>query len=860
MHKKISAKLLIAGCAVALISVIAAELYASVKKSTIHDELLSKTVKAMVSEYEKQIESKKLIGETAAIAISSSSKIATAMHEKDVAVIESELGNLSKTYKENTELKNIQMRFIDATGRLIYSSTDGAKNMGKQVTHEPMYAKEIADKKPFALLGPSSSGVTINALSPVFLNGEYVGFINFIQGVRSVAAELEKDHVHFVQIVEKSLFEQSPEASFHKVANNPAVNAKYIITNPKYFNDTIVKQIQERFAEMGNDGSQEMLSKGYRFGKNLVYATTPIIDGDKTIGYNIAYKTSTEMDALLAEAYAPINMVLYTSIVLTIILTGIFIGLFEWLVARNLRKVSDSIAHASKTGDLSLMVPNTENGDEISQMVTVINNDRKMLHTALADLTRAAQQIAVGDFSARSDVSTHGDLGMFMMIFDGMREEMIHAFDAIKELAFLLDNSEFQKIRESSVIHLKGEYLNVVNRVVSAGNTLSENFAEIQHVMSEVANGNLTYRVTAEAKGELNALKDNINQTVSAMHHLFDAFSDAASSMSKGDLTHKVDVAALAGEYRIMAESMNAATDQMAHLIGEVQSMSAQVSGLSSQLATEANHMSDRMQQQAAAVEETAAAMEESAQSINASQANVNQVTSLAHEQHQSLSRSQVDMDNTVAAMRRIQEQAKAINGMVTLIDSIAFQTNLLALNAAVEAARAGEHGRGFAVVASEVRSLAQKSAEAAKDIKGTIEGTIVAIDDGVVQIDKVTQGMATVSSAVSRMTELVSEVNRAAEEQAVGIVEVNKSMSHIDSGIQQNAAGTEEIQAVCHQLNEMTDQLSQTMSKFTIDAHKVVSMQQASTSKQPTVKKTASLPSPARKQVNAAVGDWSDF
>ena len=285
--------------------------------------------------------------------------------------------------------------------------------------------------------------------------------------------------------------------------------------------------------------------------------------------------------------------------------------------------------------------------------------------------------------------------------------------------------------------------------------------------------------------------------------------------MAQGNLTCSVNTAHLHGEYREMGEAMNSATKEMSGLIIEVQGLGQDVSSLSNQLLIEANAISGRMQAQAASVEETASAMEESVVSIRTTRNNLAQATALSVEQRKVLSLANQDMDDTIVAMRNIQEQAKAINGMVTLIDSIAFQTNLLALNAAVEAARAGEHGRGFAVVASEVRSLAGKSADAAKDIKHTIDAAIAAIDGGVNMIGKVSEGMSKVSSEVTSMTDLVAAINRVSEEQSAGISEVNKSMSLLDKGIQQNAAAMEEAQAAYRQMGEMTEELSLTLSRF---------------------------------------------
>jgi methyl-accepting chemotaxis protein len=813
--QSISAKMSLAGVAVASVIAASAFAYATIEKAGIHETTLAATTKSMLTALEERIAAKKTIGETAAIAISYNSTIQQAIHDHNSTVIAQELGKLSNAYKQFTELKNIQMQFVDNEGKLIFSSKGGVSDFGQSVVSEPMYAKAIMDKKPFVVMGPSSSGITINAIAPVFFSGEFVGVIDFVQGLKSVASDLEKSKIHILQVIDKSYLNNSPVKEIQAVANNESVSNNLVVSNPKYFSEQSVEQVKSRFAEIGEPAIAEMLKTGFREGEKLIFVTSPILIEGNTVGYNIAFKTTDEMHAVLNKAYSPVNMVGYAAVGVALLFLAIFLGIFKVLVATPVRQVVEAIRKSVATGDLSIKAPASGNGDEMDVLAITFNQLVEQTSSALNDLTRVTQQVAVGDFSAKTTIKPIGDMGMFFMVFEGMRESMVYAFNTIKEVSMLMGKSEFQKINEASTANLQGEFLAVVKSVIAASNTLRDSFADIQKVMMHVADGDLSYRVETKAQGDLLALKDSINNTVGSLHYLFEALSSAASAMAKGDLTRLVDTAKLHGEYKSMGDAMNAATNQMASLIVEVQRLGNEVSELSNQLLIEADAMSDRMQQQAAAIEQTAAAMEESVASIQSTRTNVAHATELAVEQRTVLSLANKDMEATILAMRNIQEQAKAINGMVTLIDSIAFQTNLLALNAAVEAARAGEHGRGFAVVASEVRSLAGKSADAAKDIKLTIDSAISAIDNGVGMIGKVNVGMTQVSGEVNRMTDLIESINRASNEQSVGIAEVNKSMNTIDQGIQQNAAAMEEAQATYRQMGDMTNELAKTLGRF---------------------------------------------
>ncbi len=823
--QSISAKMTLAGVAVAFVVAISSYFYAIEEKISLRTKIVDQATQSMLTMLNEQIEAKKLIGQTASVAISSSTMIAQAMksYQLDDAsvrklqseVIEYEVGRLAANYKANTELKNIQMRFIDAKGKVVYSSIEGVKAMGRDVSGIYMYKKGLADKTPFVVMGESASGVSINAIAPIFFEGEFVGIVNFIQGVRSVAADLEKQGIHLIQIVDKAYFENIPVVPIQKVAQNEAMSTKYVVSNPKFFSEQAITQVKSRFAEIGDIAVEQLMKDGVRDGEKLTFIAAPINNGVQTIGYSIAFKTVDEMNEMLSQSYAPINLVGYAAVGIALFVLIIFLFIFQRMVARPVASVVDAIKRSVQTGDLSIKAPVSGNGDEMDVLAIEFNRRVEQIETALTDLTRVAQQMAVGDFTAKMSMQPIGNMGLFFMTFEGMREEITEAFSVIKEIALLIEQSQFQEIDAVAKGKLRGEFADVVQVVASAASVLRHNFSDIQKVMTHVAAGDLSYRVETEAGGELAVLKGSINNTVASLHHLFQELSGAATSMAQGNLTCSVNTAHLHGEYREMGEAMNSATKEMSRLIIEVQGLGQDVSSLSNQLLIEANAISGRMQAQAASVEETASAMEESVVSIRTTRNNLAQATALSVEQRKVLSLANQDMDDTIVAMRNIQEQAKAINGMVTLIDSIAFQTNLLALNAAVEAARAGEHGRGFAVVASEVRSLAGKSADAAKDIKHTIDAAIAAIDGGVNMIGKVSEGMSKVSSEVTSMTDLVAAINRVSEEQSAGISEVNKSMSLLDKGIQQNAAAMEEAQAAYRQMGEMTEELSLTLSRF---------------------------------------------
>lgn len=229
------------------------------------------------------------------------------------------------------------------------------------------------------------------------------------------------------------------------------------------------------------------------------------------------------------------------------------------------------------------------------------------------------------------------------------------------------------------------------------------------------------------------------------------------------------------------------------------------------------NSFSDQTQQQAAAIEQTAAAMAEMLAAVRSNAQNVQHANGLAQGVHNRVEEGNNVMQQALAAMQLIHDSGSKIGAIVSLIDSIAFQTNLLALNAAVEAARAGEHGRGFAVVAAEVRSLAQKSAEAAKDIKTLIDQSVNQIDHGTQLVQKTSVALVEVGSAVDEMSGLVSQIAMASQEQEKGIDEVSRAITVMDGVAQQSAALVEQTAASATHVAEQMRHLDSVVRNFTL-------------------------------------------
>lgn len=258
-----------------------------------------------------------------------------------------------------------------------------------------------------------------------------------------------------------------------------------------------------------------------------------------------------------------------------------------------------------------------------------------------------------------------------------------------------------------------------------------------------------------------------------------------------------------------MSSTLNQSVKDTLHVAHAFGSLSADVSHNTSDL-------TNRMQSQAAALEESSATLHEITQTVSANTETSQQVAKLAHDmQTQAVDAAKV-MTLTIGAMQEISASSSKIADIVTLIDGIAFQTNLLALNAAVEAARAGEHGRGFAVVAGEVRALAQKSSDAAKDIRGLISDSVSRIEQGTTLADKSGKALGEINHSVSGVTSMIESIAQASMEQSKAVNAIHQAISEIDRITQENTQLVQNTSSTAEHLNSEAESLSQSLSFFT--------------------------------------------
>ena len=382
--------------------------------------------------------------------------------------------------------------------------------------------------------------------------------------------------------------------------------------------------------------------------------------------------------------------------------------------------------------------------------------------------------------------------------------------------------------------------------------------------MGLMQKGQFSHRVEVEARGEMNLLKERINDSMTQLDRAMQDITRIVVAQSEGDLTQSI-TANYEGDLKTLKDAVNRSLEKLAQIVSQAVQASNIVNNAADEVSKGALDLSQRVQEQAAALEQTSATMDEMNSAVQNNTENAQQAADLARKVQSDAESGEQVMQQTILAMNAIQESSHKIAEIVSLIDGIAFQTNLLALNAAVEAARAGDHGRGFAVVAGEVRTLAQKSAEAAKDIKHLIEESVQRIDGGTKLASESGERLVDITRAIENVTGMINQIAQASAEQAEGVSQVHTAISDIDGATQQNAALVEQTSAAAESMSEQATELNRNMAFFKTGMNQGASAAPKALASRPTatvktVTAKTAAPKPKSSPASSAQDEWAEF
>lgn len=346
---------------------------------------------------------------------------------------------------------------------------------------------------------------------------------------------------------------------------------------------------------------------------------------------------------------------------------------------------------------------------------------------------------------------------------------------------------------------------------------------EMDNIIAAANDGNLSERIGTDDKdGFFKQLSEGLNtlldKTSSFVHDMGRMFE----SMSEGDLSANISND-YRGEFDNIKTNANNTVTKLNEVLLKIQNAASMVRSSATEVAQGSDDLSRRTESQASSLEETASSMEEMTSTVKQTSENASEANTLASEAKSKAQSGGEVVDDAVNAMSEILESSNKINDIIGVIDEIAFQTNLLALNAAVEAARAGEQGRGFAVVAGEVRTLSQRSAAAAKEIKDLIRDSVSKVESGSTLVNQSGETLAEIVSSVDKVANMINDVNNAAIEQNAGISQINQAITQMDEMTQQNAALVEETSAASRSMSEEANNMANMISFFSLQGGTVM-------------------------------------
>jgi methyl-accepting chemotaxis protein len=489
-------------------------------------------------------------------------------------------------------------------------------------------------------------------------------------------------------------------------------------------------------------------------------------------------------------------------------------SLLTWWISRgilNSLTAARKIANAIAVGDLSSTI-DTLQPDEIGDLLRSMNTMQQAINAFVLAQDVMAQRHTEGFVKEKLDVSK----------FSGTYARMAHEVNELIQSQITVN----RRILEIIMQYAKGDFSMDMDVLPGESHVVTETMQGIKNALLAInkeietlakagANGDFSKRANAaNFEFMFYDMLSDLNRLLTACDTGFNDILRVSNALAQGDLTQTIDTNP-PGMFGKVKEGMNCTVENLQALVDEIKDSTQQINTAAQEIAAGNNDLSQRTEKQAASLEETAASMTQLTSTVQHNAGNAKEANSLARDAANIASQGGVVVGDVVKTMDGINESSRKVVEIISVIDNIAFQTNILALNAAVEAARAGEQGRGFAVVATEVRSLAQRAAAAAGEIKMLIGDSVEKVEDGSQLVAQAGQTMQKIVQAVKGVTKIMGEITAASVEQSAGIAQVNHAISQMDDVTQQNAALVEQAAAGAESLEEQARKLSVTVANF---------------------------------------------
>ena len=570
---------------------------------------------------------------------------------------------------------------------------------------------------------------------------------------------------------------------------------------------------------------QDKITVFYSAAKSYESAAYHWVDLNKDLMTTVLPKMKSLGDTVVKQAMeaaenAQSNMVNERDSIVTtlsiIAVVAIILGLLLGYVVVNviMRAVSNAkkVAVDISNGNLSSNII-IESQDEMGELLTAMKSMQNTLNDFVAEQNLISEKHNAGFISHKMAADK------FKGIYAKMAHDINHLVQShidVKMNVIKIVSEYARGNFEHEMVRLPNEKKKVTDAVDGVKTALLKISKEIETLSEAGAHGDFSKRTNlSEFEFMFKDMLTHLNDLMATSEEAFGDVLRISNALAQGDLTQEITTQYPAGTFNDTKNALNGTVENLKALVAEIKESTDTINTASQEIAAGNNDLSQRTEQQAASLEETAASMQELTSTVQANSENATFANELAMSSSDIARRGVNVVNQVVATMEDINESSRKVVDIITVIDGIAFQTNILALNAAVEAARAGDQGRGFAVVASEVRSLAQRAASAAGEIKGLISDSVEKVEDGTNLVARAGQTMEEIVNSIENVSKTINAITSASVEQNAGIQQVNQAISSMDDVTQQNAALVEQAAAAAESLEDQARHLTATMNNF---------------------------------------------